>query len=116
MKGKLKNTIILVSALLAVIFLIFSINSYQDAAKQKQLVDQERRTRMELEEKVLSLSNLNTDLEQKVMQLQEALNQKKTTFETTYQGFAQEISKLKEELEKLTKTNKKLEERLKERP
>ena len=110
----LKNRIILVLGVLAIVFFITSINSCQDAAKQKKIVNQEKLGRMELEEKTLNLSNRNSELEQKIAQLQETLNQQNATHQATQQTLTQEITRLKEELEKVTKLKDKLEEDLKE--
>lgn len=85
MKENVKRRIILILSLLTIIFFISSINSYQNLARQKKAVDQERHSRMQLEEKMLSLIKRSADLKQRLDQLQERFNQ--------------EISKLKDELE-----------------
>ena len=74
MRESKKNKIILALGLLTMVLLISSISSCRDAARQEGLVNQERRARMELEEKVLSLSSRNIYLEQEIKQLQKVLN------------------------------------------
>ena len=111
--------------LLAIIFFIFSISSCQDAARQKGLVNQERRMRLEMEEKMMSLAKQNADLKQESGQLQEMLEQEKATHQEAQQElnqefsrlegeFNQEIAELREELEKITRLKEKLEEDLKD--
>ncbi len=112
MKADVKNKIVLVLGLLTIIFFIASIRFYQDTVEQKKLLNQERRMRMGLEEGVSDLSNQNADLEQEINQLEKMLNQEKVAHQTTQQTLNQEISKLKEELAKVTKLKQKLEENL----
>lgn len=109
MKEGMKNKIILVLGLLTVIFFISSVSSYQDVVKQKKLVNQEIRARIELEEKALNLSNQNTDLEQRVGQLRETINREKATYETNSRILNQEISRLVGELEAVIKSKESLE-------
>lgn len=99
MKEGIKNKIILVLGLLTIIFFISSINSCHDAARQKKLVNQERRRRMEFEERVLNLSKRNADLGQKVIRLGERLNQREAVCQATQQELNQEILRLKGESE-----------------
>ena len=97
MKEDLKNKIIPVLSLLTIIFLIVAIVSSQNAAKQRGLLNQEMSSNMELEERALDLSNRNANLEQKLTQLQV----EKDECEAARQTFNQEISQLKEELQRL---------------
>ena len=85
MKENDKNKIILILGLLTIILLIFLISSCQDAALQRKIVNQERQSRMQLEERLLSVTKRNADLTQGMDQLQERFNQ--------------EILKIKGELE-----------------
>ncbi len=110
----MKNKIILALGLLTIIFFIASIKSCQNMARQKELVNQEMRTRMELEEEVLNLSKRNTDLEQQMKQLQEALTEQETNYQSGQQVLNQEVVELRGELERITKLKESLEENLKE--
>lgn len=112
MKENLKNKIILALGILIVIFFISSIGSYQEVVKQKKLVSQERDERMELEKRIVSLSDLRADSEQKIKQLQESLNQEKANYQEAMGGLNQEISELKQQLETVTKLKERLEEDL----
>ena len=95
MQEKTKNKIILVLGLLAIFFFISLISAYQDAAKQKVLLNKERRLRIGIEERVLNLSNQNANLKGEISQLHEALDKEKAAQE----ALTQEIEESKEELE-----------------
>ena len=112
MKEDLKNKIILALGLLMIIFFISSISSYQALIKQKNLANQEMRTRMELEERVINLSDLNAVSQQKIKQLEGELSQEKADYQRTYQGFNQQITELKQQLETVTKLKERLEQDL----
>ena len=103
MKENLKNKIFLLLVLLTIMLLIASVGFYQDASRQKRLLNQQRAAHMELEEKTLNLSNLNKDLEQRTVQLQEQLNQEKAVYQAAYKTLNQEILELKEKLEGVDK-------------
>ena len=97
MKENLKNKIMPVLVLLTVIFLVSSISSFQNAAKQKGLFNKETQTRMELEEQVLNLTNQNADLEQEVIRIRKD----RDVLQATCLTLNQEIADLKEKLQKL---------------
>ena len=99
MKERLKNKMTPVLGLLTVIFLVFSLSFFKNASKQKELLDQERQTRMELEETVFNVTNQNTHLEQELTKLQED----RDSLQATCLTLKQEISDLKKELQKLAR-------------
>jgi len=105
MKENLKNKIIVALGILTIIFLIASISSYQEATKQRILVSQERRARIELEEKASG-----SDL--KIKQLREALERVEANSAKAIIDYNQKISELKLQLETVTKLKEKLEEDL----
>ena len=113
MEEGMKNKIVLALGLLTIILFISSIRSCQNMTREKELVNQEMRTRMELEEQVLYLSKRNTDLEQQINQLQEAVNQQETNYQSDQQALNQEVAELREEIERITKLKDSLEKNLK---
>ncbi|MFH1678467.1 MAG: hypothetical protein ABH914_02475 [Candidatus Omnitrophota bacterium] len=114
MKADLKIKIILLLALLSIALIISLVSSSCNAVKQRKLLGQERMARIGLEERVLSLSNLNTDLSKEVTQLEETLDKGEIANQQAQQALSQRIKGLELELEKVTKLKEKLEENLKD--
>ncbi|MGD9014759.1 MAG: hypothetical protein PVI33_01880 [Candidatus Omnitrophota bacterium] len=112
MKEDLKNKIIVALGLLMVIFFISSIGAYQGLIRQKNLANQEMRTRMELEERVISLSDTNAVAQQKIKQLEGKLDQQETDYQQANQVLNQQITELKQQLETITKLKERLEQDL----
>ncbi|MFH1577814.1 MAG: hypothetical protein ABIC18_01915 [Candidatus Omnitrophota bacterium] len=114
MRGNSKNEIIIALSLLMVIFFISSISSCQSSAKQKKIVNQEKRLRMGLEEKAMALSSQNLVLEQKIIQLEESFKQEELISQAREEALKKEISGLEEGLAKVNKLKERLEDNLKE--
>ena len=112
MKEGLKNKIIMALGLLAAAFLIVSVSSYQGAARQRQLLNQEMRARMQLEEEVLNLTSGNKSLEQKRNQLEDLLNQERAAFKATEEALNQQIEQAQEELKRASQLRPSTEEDL----
>ena len=112
MKEKLKTKITIALGLLTIIFFISFLSAYQDLVKQKILVAQETGARLGLENKLISLSGLSTDAQQKIKQLEATLDQERANYQETFGRLNQEISGLKEQVSTVTKLKEKLEENL----
>ena len=110
MQEESKNKIALGLALMTVILFFSSISSCQVAGKRRKLLNQQRRARMELEERVLNLSSKNMYLQQRINQFQETLEEEKAEYQATYEALSEEITKLKGGLETVDRLRERLEE------
>jgi len=91
---------------------VLELPYFQPGKLIQNLANQEMRTRMELEERVINLSDLNAVSQQKIKQLEGELSQEKADYQRTYQGFNQQITELKQQLETVTKLKERLEQDL----
>ncbi|MFH1338264.1 MAG: hypothetical protein ABIH40_00230 [Candidatus Omnitrophota bacterium] len=110
MREGARNKLILILSLLTAIFLLATASSCRDAAKQKRLVGQERLKRMELEEEMLTLSGRNSELEQKVSQLEGKLNRQETVCQENQRELNRQVAQLQEELNRAAKLKEEPEE------
>ncbi|MBL7081016.1 MAG: hypothetical protein ISS44_00375 [Candidatus Omnitrophica bacterium] len=117
MNEDLKNRLILILGILAIIFFLSTIHSCLGAKRQRHLVNQERASRMTLEEEKLSFTKEIPELKQALAKIREEFNQEKIQHQLTVDKLNQLISEnktLKEDLEKTKRLKEKLEEDLKE--
>jgi multidrug resistance efflux pump len=105
MRENLKNKIIVALGVATIAFFITSISSYQEVINQRILINQERRARIELEEKAAG-----SDM--KISQLREELERVEANSAKSIIDYNQRISELKLQLETVTKLKEKLEEDL----
>jgi uncharacterized protein YlxW (UPF0749 family) len=117
MAESIKNRIILILSILAMIFFIGTIGSCTNAYRNRAARDKEMATRLDLEEKVNKLLQEKTALENKIKSEGKELEEEKAAHKATKKALAQEQivnQSLKEELAKVTKLKEVLEEDLKE--
>jgi chromosome segregation ATPase len=117
MEETIKNRIILVLSILALMFFIGSLKSCGNAYRQKQARDKEMAARLDLEEKISKISQQSSLLEEKMRGVRKEMDETKSELEQNRRALAQERSasqSLKEELNKVTKLKETLEEDLKE--
>lgn len=113
MREGARNKLILILSLVSAIFLLTTLSSCRDAAKQKKMLAQERLKRMELEEQMLGLSDRNSELERRASQLQEELSRQKTACQENLRELNRQVTQLQEELERTAKLKEELEKEFK---
>ncbi|MBM3246116.1 MAG: hypothetical protein FJZ13_02175 [Candidatus Omnitrophica bacterium] len=117
MEEGLKNRLILILAILALIFFIATIGSCANAGRLKANRDKEVLSRMDLEEKMSKFSQEKTGIEEKLKGTTQALEEERAAHQATKKALLQEQlvnQSLKEELQKVVKLKEALEEDLKE--
>jgi len=117
MEENIKNRVILILAVLAIILSVGTISSCGNAQRQKFSRDKEMATRLDVEERLNKALQEKTDLGTKAGDLARALEEEKTAHQASKKSLAQEQlinQSLKEELDKVTKLKETLEEDLKE--
>ncbi|MDI6606446.1 MAG: hypothetical protein QME65_04830 [Candidatus Omnitrophota bacterium] len=117
MEENIKNRIIIVLSILALIFFIGSLKSCGNAYRQKQARDKEMAARLDLEERISKISQENSLSEEKLLVVQKELDETKLELGESKKALAQQQSvsqNLREELNKVTKLKETLEEDLKE--
>ena len=114
MKPELKDKIIIVLAIFAMVLFIYSLRSCGRSLKQKGVVNQARLQSIELEQRVADLSSINSQLESKINQLQNNLKEQQGNHQAMQQALNKAISELRIELERITLLNQKLEQDLEE--
>ena len=117
MEEGLKNRLLLIVSILAIIFLISTIGASTNARRKTKDLENERTGRFELDEQMASFSKEKSDLEKKLKELATALEQEKVTREAVEKSLVEEklaSQKFKEDLEKMTRLKETLEEDLKE--
>ena len=116
MEESLKNRIIIVLVMLALIFFIGMIKSCSDSGRYKINGNNEMRTRLDCEEKLNNFSQEKAAIENKVNAATQALEEERAALTATKKALLQEQlvnQSLKEEIEKITKLKEALEEDLK---
>ncbi len=117
MEEAIKNRIILILAILAMILLIGNIGSCNNAYRQKVARDKEIVKRLDIEEKMNKFSQEKAILEGKAQAKDKELEEEKASHQATKKALVQEQlvnQSLKEELQKVSKLKEALEEDLKE--
>ncbi len=114
MKKNPKYKQVLLVVLLSLVVFLLLISSYQNVARQKELLNQERLARMELEERVLSISGRNSVLTSTVEQLQARFQETEIRHQAAMETSHKKTEDVELELNKVTKLKEKLEENLKE--
>lgn len=117
MEENIKNRILVISLLLAVIFLVIAIGSCNNTNQLKSSRDKEMAIRLDLEEKVNKVSQERQGYEGKIKTLEQALEEEKVAHQATKKALLQEQlvnQSLKEELQKVSRLKEALEEDLKE--
>jgi len=117
MEESLKNRVIMVLAILALIFFIGMIKSCSDSGRYKINGNNEMRTRIDCEEKLNNFSKEKAAMENKVNAAMQAQEEERAQLTATKKALLQEqlvSQSLKEEIEKITKLKEALEEDLKE--
>ena len=117
MEESLKNRVIMVLAILALIFFIGMIKSCSDSGRYKINGNNEMRTRIDCEEKLNNFSKEKAAIEKKVNAATEVLEEERVALTAAKKALLQEqlvSQSLKEEIEKITKLKEALEEDLKE--
>lgn len=117
MEENIKNRVILIISVIAVIFFLLSVNSCVGARGQKIALDKEKASSWDLEQKMSKFVQEKKTLEAKLNALLKDLETEKAGHEITKKALAQEEminSSLQEELQKITKLKVALEEDLKE--
>lgn len=117
MKDNIKNTVIILLALLTGVFLVISFSSYNNSRKQKLSRDKEMATRLDLEEKLNKVAQGKSAVEQELKNIFKNLEEEKIAHEATKKTLSEQessIQNLKEELGAALKLKEKLEADLKE--
>ncbi|MDD2689773.1 MAG: hypothetical protein PHT41_06465 [Candidatus Omnitrophica bacterium] len=117
MEENIKNRVILILGVLTILFFIVTINSCNNAYRQKTARDKEMATRLDLEERMNKFSQEKNSIVEKLKTAESALEEEKAAAEATKKALVQEQlinQSLKEELQKVTKLKDALEEDLKE--
>jgi hypothetical protein len=117
MEESVKDKVILILSILAIIFFVSTIGSCNNAYRQKVARDKEMGTRLDLEEKMSKVMQERTVIEGKVTAKDKELEEEKAAHQATKKALVQEQlvnQSLKEELQKVTKLKEALEEDLKE--
>lgn len=117
MEENIKNRIIIVLSILALIFFVGSLKSCGNAYRQKQARDKEMAARLDLEERISKISQENSLSEEKLQAVQKEMDETKLELGEGKKALAQQQSvsqNLKEELNKMAKLKEALEEDLKE--
>ncbi len=117
MEDNIKNKIIIILALLAVIFLVVSFGSCNNFHKQKLSRNKEMAMRLDLEEKLSKLYQDKNNLERDLKTISKDFEGEQIAHDATKETLSQEQlanQNLKEELEKVTKLKEILEADLKE--
>lgn len=117
MEETIKNRIILILAVLALILFMATISSCSNAYREKSARDKEMAARLDLEEKMSSFSQEKTILEEKLSAKEKELAEEEAAHQMAENALAQEKlinQSLQEELVKITKLKETLEEDLKE--
>lgn len=117
MEESIKDRIILILVILAIIFFLGAVGSCSNTSKLKGAKDKELLLRLSAEEDLQKLTQEKKALEEKLKKTEQGLNEEKATHQATKKTLLQEqlVNKsLKEELEKVTRLKEKLEEDLKE--
>lgn len=117
MEENIKDKIILILGILAVIFFIGTIGSCNSARLQKIGRDKEMITRLDLEEKMAKFTQDKSAIEEKAKASEKKLEEEKAARQELNKALIQEqlINKsLKEEMEKIIKLKEALESDLKE--
>ncbi len=117
MEESIKNRVILIVSVIAVIFFLLSVSSCIGARSQKIALDKEKASSWDLEQRMSKFAQEKKTLDVKLDGLVKDLEAEKAGHEITKKAFAQEQminSSLKEELQKVTKLKEALEEDLKE--
>jgi len=117
MEESVKNRLILILAILAVIFFIGTIGSCANTTRMKSSRDSEMVKRLDLEEKMSKFTQEKNLFQERLKNATQALDEEKTAHEATKKELYQEKlvnQSLKEELAKVAKLKEALEEDLKE--
>lgn len=117
MKDNIKNTVIILLALLTGIFLVISFSSYNNFRKQKLSRDKEMAVRLDLEEKLNKVAQSKSSTEQELKNIFKNLEEEKIAHEAAKKTLSEQesvIQNLKEELAAALKLKEKLEAGLKE--
>jgi hypothetical protein len=117
MEEGIKNRVILIVSVIAVIFFLLSVNSCVGARSQKIALDKERASSWDMEQRMSKFVQEKKALDAQLTGLVKELGAEKAGHEITQKALAQEEminSSLKEELQKITKLKVALEEDLKE--
>ena len=117
MEESIKNRIILILSILAIILFIGTISSCSNAYRHRFARDKEMAIRLDLEEKMNKFLQEKTILDDKINSIEKELEEERLTHQTTKNALVQEQlvnQSLKEELAKVTKLKEALEEDLKE--
>jgi chromosome segregation ATPase len=117
MEESLKNRVILILGIATIIFFIGTVNSCNNAHRNRLARDKEMVARLDLEEKINKFSQEKKAIEDKVSSLTQGLEEEKAAHQATKKALVQEqlvSQSLKEELQKVTQLKEALEEDLKE--
>lgn len=117
MEEGIKDRVILILTILALIFFIGTINSCGSARRWKNNRDKEMATRLDLEEKMGKSAQEKLSVEEKLKNTSGGLEEEKVAHQATKKALLQEElvnQSLKEEIQKMTKLKEALEEDLKE--
>lgn len=119
MDEKTKNNLVGILAVLTVLLFIGTVGSFNASLKERKLKEKEMATRMDAEEKLNKFSREESGQVEKIKSLQQALDAAGSELEAVKKTLAQEQmvnSSLKDDLQKITKRNEALEEKIKEPP
>ncbi len=117
MEGNLKNRVILILAVTAVILFVSTISSCGRAIHQRSVWQKEMATRLDLDEKWNKCTEEKNSIDQKLKTLSQDFEVEKVAHQAIKKALLQEQlvnQSLKEELQKVTKLKEALEEDLKE--
>jgi hypothetical protein len=117
MDEAVKDRIILIIGIVAVILFISNINSCSSSYRQKAARDKEMALRLDLEEKMSKTSVETAKLDEKLKAEAQGLEEEKAAHQATKKALVQEQlvnQNLKEELQKVSRLKEALEEDLKE--
>jgi predicted RNase H-like nuclease (RuvC/YqgF family) len=117
MEEDIKNRIILILSVIAIILFISLIGSCSSAHKNKTARDKEMATRLDLEEMVNKFTQEKSSLEKQISNLKEDLQAAKSAEEAATKELTQEQlvnQSLTEEMQKIIKLKEALEDELKD--